>query len=137
MTPTANTPRSARLKLLRGSGEGSPRGDGASEATTDREAQHAARLRLVQDERPRSILLAGGDAGRRDALQRELSQRLPKGTSIRQAEATWQVLEQAPTSRLVMIAGELDGSTPESVMHLIGSRHPQLPVLALSAPVAG
>jgi len=64
---------------------------------------------------------------------RELTERMPEGTSIREADATWQVLEHAPSSRLVMIAGEIEGSSPESVMHLLGSRHPQLPVVALGA----
>lgn len=90
------------------------------------------RLRLV-GEPPRDILVAGGDAQRRGTLVRELAERMPQGTSIREAEATWQVLEQAPSSRLVMIAGDIEGSSPESMMHLLGSRHPQLPVVALGA----
>lgn len=94
------------------------------------------RLRLVPDP-PRDILLAGGDAGRRHALIQELSQRLPEGTSIKQADATWEVLQQAPTSRMVMLAGELEGTSTESLMHLLGSRHPQLPVVALGAPATG
>lgn len=64
---------------------------------------------------------------------RELAERMPEGTSIREAEATWQVLQHAASSRLVMIAGDVEGSSPESVMHLLGSRHPQLPVVALGA----
>lgn len=142
MTRTVNRPRSSRLRLLRGAGEGSPGPGGVAAIGIDPAGSRASaapsprRLRLVQDA-PRSILLAGGDAGRRDALQAELAARMPEGTHIQQAEATWQVLEHAPSSRLVMIAGELDGSPPESVIHLLGSRHPQLPVFALSAPVAG
>ena len=91
-----------------------------------------AHLRLVHDAR-RSILIAGGDAERRDALIRELAKRMPAGTSFEQAEATWEVLERAPSSKLVMIAGELDDGSSESVMHLLGNRHPRLPIVALGA----
>jgi succinyl-CoA synthetase alpha subunit len=92
-------------------------------------------LRLVHDE-GRSILIAGGDPERRSALVQELSQRLPAGTCFEQVDATWEMLERAPSSRMVMLAGELDGSSPESAMHLLGSRHPRLPVVALGEAVA-
>jgi len=114
----------AALRVLDG------RGEHARYETSSRDAR--PRLRLVS-EPPRDILVAGGDAQRRDTLVRELTERMPEGTSIREADATWQVLEHAPSSRLVMIAGEIEGSSPESVMHLLGSRHPQLPVVALGA----
>ena len=129
--------RSSRLTLLRGHGtpDGGHRAAEGSETAVAELPQKRPPLRLVPDP-PRDILLAGGDAVRRDALVRELSQRLPEGTPIRQAEATWQVLEQAPSSRLVMLAGELEGTSAESVMHMLGSRHPQLPVVALGAPAA-
>lgn len=98
-------------------------------------ASERPNLRLVHDE-GRSILIAGGDAARRSALVAELSQRLPAGTCFEQADATWEMLERAPSSRMVMLAGELDGSSAESAMHLLGSRHPRLPVIALGEPVA-
>lgn len=79
------------------------------------------------------ILVAASDETRRSKLLRELSQRLPEGTRFTEAAATWEVLEQAPRSRMVMLAGELEGSSAESVIHLLGNRHPQLPVLALGA----
>jgi hypothetical protein len=81
-------------------------------------------------------LIAGGDAKRRDSLIRELAQRMPAGTSFEQAVATWEVLERAPSSRLVMLAGELDDGSSESVMHLLGNRHPRLPVVALGEAAA-
>ncbi len=89
-------------------------------------------LRLVE-ERPSSILVAGGDADRRRALLEELAERLPAGTCFHEAEARWEVLEHAASSRMVMLAGDLEGSPPESVIHLLGSRHPRLPVVALGA----
>lgn len=90
-----------------------------------------APLRLVSDQDAQSILVAGSDARRRSNLLALLSARLPEGTRFTEAAATWEVLEHAPSSRMVMLAGDLEGSTTESVMHLLGNRHPQLPVLAL------
>lgn len=121
-------PRRARLRLLQGRG-------GRTSAKTPAQSERSP-LRLVRREREDSILVAGSDAERRSTLLRELSERLPKGTRFEEATATWEVLERAPSSRIVMLAGDLDGSSPESVMHLLGNRHPLLPVLALSAPGA-
>jgi hypothetical protein len=104
----------------------------ASAMTADASRSH---LRLVHDAR-RSILVAGGDSARRDTLIRELAERMPAGTSFEQAEATWEVLERAPSSKLVMLAGELDDGSSESVMHLLGNRHPRLPVVALGDAMA-
>ncbi|MHB1539354.1 MAG: hypothetical protein ACYCUM_13090 [Solirubrobacteraceae bacterium] len=92
-------------------------------------------LRLVHDAN-RSILIAGGDAARRQTLMRELARRMPPGTSFDEAVATWEVLERAPSSRLLMLAGELDDGSSESVMHLVGKRHPSLPIVTLSEPAA-
>jgi hypothetical protein len=122
-------PRRARLRLLQGRGS----------RTSAKAPAHSepSPLRLVKHERREdSILVAGSDPQRRSTLLRELSERLPKGTRFEEAAATWEMLERAPSSRIVMLAGELDGSSPESVMHLLGNRHPLLPVLALSAPGA-
>src|SRR5205807_3741041 len=129
-------PRRARLRLLHGRGGsgGGNRGRGGSDggalAAVGAEARAeslASPLRLVRDQdREDSILVAGGDADRRSTLLRELSERLPKGTRFQEAAATWEVLERARSSRIVMLAGELDGSSAESVMHLLGNRHPQL-----------
>lgn len=93
--------------------------------------ERRAPLRLVGDQDAQSILVAGSDARRRGNLLALLSARLPEGTRFTEAAATWELLEHAPSSRMVMLAGDLEGSTTESVMHLLGNRHPQLPVLAL------
>ncbi len=98
--------------------------------------ERPAPLRLVHQAR-QSILIAGRDARRRSNLLAELSARLPEGTHFEEATATWEVLEHAPHSRMVMLAGDVEGSSTESVMHLLGNRHPQLPVLALGASATG
>jgi hypothetical protein len=91
---------------------------------------HRAR-RLRATERSR-ILVAGADAERRAAVLRDLSEALPPETQFGEARAAWEVLEQAPSSGVVMLAGDLDEVTAESLMHVLGHRHPSLPVVALS-----
>lgn len=77
------------------------------------------------------MLIAGGDPRSRGTLAQRIERRVPRGTTIEQLDATWQVLERAPSSRLVMLAGQIEGTPPESVMQLLSSRHPGLPVLCL------
>lgn len=119
MATTAQTPHASRLQVLQGGVPG-------QDAPEDRRAP----LRLVRDHAARSILVAGSDARRRGKLLAQLTARLPEGTIFQEASATWEVLEHAPSSRMVMLAGGVEGSSTESVMHLICNRHPQLPVLA-------
>jgi hypothetical protein len=119
----------SRLSLLHGRGAPSA----GNPASAEHPEEQRAPLQLVRKQVARSILIAGRDARRRSSLRRELSARLPEGTRFQEAAATWEVLEHAPSSRMVMLAGELDGGSAESVAHLLGNRHPQLPVLALSA----
>jgi hypothetical protein len=80
--------------------------------------------------RPR-ILVAGADAQRRATVLRDLSESLPAETQFGEAGAAWEVLEQAPSSGVVMLAGDLDEVTAESLMHVLGHRYPTLPVVAL------
>lgn len=128
--------RHSRLRLLQGrSGAAQPAAPAVWPAA-DAGVGEKAHLHILDEDPPRGILVAASDARRRGRLLRELSQRLPQGTPLTEAAATWEVLEQAPHSRLVMLAGELDGSSTESVMHLLGNRHPQLPVLTLGASAA-
>lgn len=96
---------------------------------------HRPRLRLAPQV-TRSILIAGGTPAARQALLQELSAQLPPGTRFEEAEATWQMLERAGSSRMVLLAGELDGSTPEGIVQLLCSRHPQLPVVSLAASIS-
>jgi hypothetical protein len=77
------------------------------------------------------ILIAGADSGQRAVVRRELTEALPTGTEFGEAGAGWEVLEQAPSSGVVMLAGDLAEVTAESLMHVLGHRHPSLPVVAL------
>jgi hypothetical protein len=77
------------------------------------------------------ILVAGADAARRAAVLHNLSETLPPGAQLGEACAVSEVLEQAPVSSVVMLAGDLDEVSAESLMLMLGSRHPSLPVVAL------
>lgn len=77
------------------------------------------------------ILVAGADPAQRAAVLRDLSEALPQDTQFGEADAAWEVLEQAPSSGVVMLAGDLAEVTAESLMHVLGHRHPSLPVVAL------
>jgi len=89
-------------------------------------------LRLVE-ERP-CILLAGADPARRAALREELAQTLPASTPFEEAGEVAEVLEHAPSSGIVMLTGDLEDTSAESLMHMLGQRHPRLPVVALGVP---
>jgi DNA-binding NtrC family response regulator len=81
--------------------------------------------------RPSRILVAGADPRQRAAVLQDLSEALPANTQIGEAGAAWEVLEQAPSSSVVMLAGDLGEVSAESLMQVLGSRHPSLPVIAL------
>ncbi|HVR04721.1 MAG TPA: hypothetical protein VMS02_01680 [Solirubrobacteraceae bacterium] len=83
------------------------------------------------------ILVAGADAERRANVLRNLSEALPDETQFGEAGAAWEVLEQAPSSGVVMLAGDLDEATAESLMHVLGHRYPSLPVVALGLAADG
>ncbi len=77
------------------------------------------------------ILIAGADPERRAAVLADLTEALPADTKFGEAGAAWEVLDQAPSSGVVMLAGDLHEVTAESLMHVLGHRHPSLPVVAL------
>jgi hypothetical protein len=77
------------------------------------------------------ILVAGADPEQRAAVLQDLSESLPADTQLGEAGAVSEVLEQAPSSSVVMLAGDLGEVSAESLMHMLGSRHPSLPVVAL------
>jgi hypothetical protein len=83
------------------------------------------------------ILVAGADPERRAAVLRELSEALPADTQFGEAGAAWEVLDQASSSGVVMLAGDLNEVTAESLMHVLGHRHPSLPVVALGTLADG
>jgi DNA-binding NtrC family response regulator len=86
------------------------------------------------EERSR-ILLVGVDPGRRASLRKELTSTLPPSTQFEEAGEVWEVLEHAPSSSVVMLTGDLQGVSAESLMHLLGDRYPKLPVVALDTRV--
>ena len=61
---------------------------------------------------------------------------MPQGTSFQEASAFWEVLAQAPGSRMVILSGDLEDGPSESLMQAIGNRHPGLPVVSLDSPGA-
>jgi hypothetical protein len=80
------------------------------------------------------ILVAGADPAQRAAVLHDLSQSLPEGAQLGEAGAVSEVLERAPASSVVMLAGDLGEVSAESLMQMLGSRHPSLPVVALGHP---
>jgi hypothetical protein len=77
------------------------------------------------------VLLAGADARRRTILRAELAATLPRRTRFSEADEASEVLERAPFSRMVVLAGDLDDTGAESLMRLLGQRYPQLPVVCV------
>jgi len=96
----------------------------------------ARRTRQATPERaaaPRSILLAGGEAGDREAVLSDLRRTMPGGTTFRQAGALWEVLARASESSMVVLSGELDEVPAESLMQMLAHRNPALPVVSVDA----
>ncbi|HSZ70637.1 MAG TPA: hypothetical protein VK756_09765 [Solirubrobacteraceae bacterium] len=127
------------LRMLRGGSQ--PHRQTPSPAPRTGGESLAAERRTLAAERSR-ILVAGADPARRAAVLADLSEALPADTQFGEAGAAWEVLEQAPSSGVVMLAGDLAEVTAESLMHVLGHRHPSLPVVALglladSGPAGG
>ncbi len=117
-----------KLRLLpkRGSLQLRPAGLESAARPTDQAASERAAA-------PRSILLAGGDAGDREAVLSDLRRTMPGGTTFRQAGALWEVLARAAESSMVVLSGELDEVPAESLMHMLAHRNPALPVVSVDA----
>jgi hypothetical protein len=126
----------AHLRLLRGGlrhdRDETPGGErnGEEEPVVVAREAREAQAKRARTERSR-ILIAGADPERRAAVRADLTEALPADTEFGEAGAAWEVLEQAPSSGVVMLAGDLDEVTAESLMHVLGHRHPSLPVVAL------
>ncbi len=82
---------------------------------------------------PRSILLAGGDADDREAVLQDLRRTMPGGTTFRQAGALWEMLARAAESSMVVLSGELEEVSAESLMHMLAHHDPTLPVVSVAA----
>ncbi|HWX45834.1 MAG TPA: hypothetical protein VNY52_10995 [Solirubrobacteraceae bacterium] len=90
---------------------------------------------VSRTERRSRILVAGADSEQRAAVLHDLTVALPANTQLREACAVSEVLAQAPSSSVVMLAGDLGEVSAESLMHVLGERHPSLPVVALGLTV--
>lgn len=79
----------------------------------------------------RPVLLAGGAQAARTAVLSDLAESMPPSTSFEQADAIWEVLARAPQSKMVILSGELEGIPAQSLMQMLGHRHPEVPVVCL------
>jgi DNA-binding NtrC family response regulator len=91
----------------------------------------SASTSLVPEPKQRPVLLAGGDRSARTAVLSDLAGSMPPSTSFEQAEAIWQVLARAPQSKMVILSGELEGIPAQSLMQMVGHRHPEVPVVCI------
>jgi hypothetical protein len=134
VSPRRSRARSHRpaLRSLGGCGEPREPRTGSVDAA---EARRPA-LRVVADERHEaapvaSVLLAGASAWRRAVLRAELRAQLPAHTPFSEADDVSGVLERASSSRMVILAGDLDDTDAGSLLRLLGHRHPRLPVISV------
>jgi hypothetical protein len=86
---------------------------------------------LAPEPQQRPVLLAGGDRSARTAVLSDLAGSMPPSTSFEQAEAIWEVLARAPQSKMVILSGELEGIPAQSLMQMLGHRHPEVPVVCI------
>jgi hypothetical protein len=96
-------------------------------------ARPSERARPAETPAPRSILIAGGSAGDREAMLSDLRRTMPGGTTFRQAGALWEVLAGAAESSMVVLSGGLDEVPAESLMQMLAHRNPALPVVSVDA----
>jgi hypothetical protein len=101
-------------------------------------------LRLVADRARRDhepaprvapVLLAGADERGRAMLRAEFGATLPSRTRWVEASDVAEALECAAHSRMVILAGDLDDADAESLMRMLGRRHPELPVICVETPL--
>ena len=100
-----------------------------------RTRSHRPALRLLKGaaapQETAPVLLAGVNAW----LRADLRATLPPRTVFAEASDVAEVLEHARSSRMVILAGDLDDANAESLVHLLGQRHPQLPVVCVEEPM--
>jgi hypothetical protein len=116
--------RAPSLKVLRSESgrRGTVQQEDAPRATGERPALH-----LVRSSHP--LLVAGADSARRRALLDDLIETMPEGTSFEEASTLSDVLERAPMSRIVVLSGGLEDASAQSLMRVLGQRHPKLPII--------
>ena len=82
------------------------------------------------------VLLAGLDEARRGKLRQELSRTLAPDTVFVETSEAWELVQQAPGSRMVMLTGDLHEASAESITRVLGRRYPGIPVLRFDqAPI--
>jgi hypothetical protein len=92
----------------------------------------------VPRDEPAHVLVAGGASSARARMLGELRNLLPESTRYMEARETWEVLARAPSSRMVVLTDDLGDVSTESIVRLLGRRHPTLPVLTVGdRPRAG
>jgi hypothetical protein len=116
------------LQLLRGSAERTP-AQPLPAHESPRSAEDRPGLRLLPN--PSHVLIAGADPVQRASLLDELTRSMPPHTPFTQAGAISEVLERAPASRMVVLSGDLDDAPAESLVRLLGHRHPRLPIVSI------
>jgi|HubBroStandDraft_4_1064222.scaffolds.fasta_scaffold02696_3 hypothetical protein len=144
VSPRCPRERSRRppLRVLGGRGESgrprTPSPESSERSDLDPGGSCSPALRIVADEGPSAapemaapVLLVGANAWRRAALRSELRATLPPRTRFAEADDVAEVLERARSSRMVILAGDLDDADAESLMRLLGRRHPRLPVVCV------
>ncbi len=99
--------------------------------TANRYERQAARESALADDAAH-VLIAGADTPTRTRMLDELRDLLPTGTRFAQATETWEVIAEASTTNMVVLAGDLGDVCGDTVMRLLGRRYPSLPVLAVT-----
>lgn len=79
------------------------------------------------------VLLAGGDAHERALLRAEFGATLAPRTRWVETDDVAGTLERAAHSRMVILAGDLEDADAESLLRMLGRRHPELPVISVDA----
>jgi hypothetical protein len=128
-TRPATDARSPALGLERREGDGPIT---LRDRRRGRSRREAPALRLVESRPP--ILVVGVGTPHRDALVADLTETLPPGTRFEELSTLGDMLERAPSSRMVIVDGGFEGISASGVMRILAQRHPQLPVIRLDGP---
>jgi hypothetical protein len=135
-------PHRAALRLVHGQPhDEQPREQEHSSVSLPREQEHSRdtdRPSADTDRESPCVLIAAAGQRRRATVRHELAEALAPGTPFSEAGSIWEVLQKAPTSGVVMLAGDLEDVPAGRLMHVLGQRHPRLPIVVLESPeVAG
>jgi hypothetical protein len=114
----------SRLRLVRDTD--------ACRAEPERSDETQAR-RTTLDGRVAYVLVAGSDASARSRMLGDLRNLLPASTRFLEACETWEMLARAASSRMIVLTDDLGAVSTESLVRLLGRRHPTLPVLAVES----